>query len=395
MDERKTSRRRGAILTTVGYQRLQTARRERECSLNFGDRYTREQLSSLTGLSLKTIAKIFDLTTDLALKRSISVDKQTLDVCFTAFDLVLSRGDYFHPELGKVDLARCDCLEAAIVVPDRPLRIDWGEAPDISVFYGRTAELNTLATWINEDRCKLVGIMGMGGIGKTALVTKLTQQLQPHFTKIVWRSLRNAPPLDTLIPKLIGILSDRTQILDPSVDISTQISQLLDYLRQERCLLVLDNAEAIIPSQNTTDGLLPEDPGYAELFGRIGASAHQSCLVLTSREKPAAVVPLEGEKLPVRTLTIAGLNPPESEHLFDAKGLAITPNRQRLWQIYSGNPLALNIVATAIQDLFDGDIERFLAAQVNIFSDIRQLLDQQFDRLSPAEQQVMYWLAIL
>jgi WD40 repeat protein/ABC-type dipeptide/oligopeptide/nickel transport system ATPase subunit len=394
MGERKTSRRRGAILTTAGYQRLQAARRKREYSLNFGDRYTREQLSSLTGLSIKTIAKIFDLTTDLALERSISVDKQTLDLCFTAFDLVLERGDYFHPKPGTADFSGDnDCFEAAIAVPDRPLAIDWGEAPDISVFYGRTAELTTLTTWINDDRCKLVGIMGMGGIGKTALVTKLTHQLQPHFTKIVWRSLRNAPPLATLIPELIQILSDRTKTLAANVEISTQISTLLDYLRQERCLLVLDNAEAII-SQNATDMLPLEDPSYAELFWRIGASAHQSCLVLTSREKPAAIIPLEGEKLPVRTLTIAGLNPPESEHLFDAKGLSVTPDRERLWQIYSGNPLALNIVATSIQDLFDGDIEQFLAAEVSIFSDIRQLLDRQFDRLSPAEQQVMYWLAI-
>jgi WD40 repeat protein len=393
MSERKNSRRRGAVLTTAGYQRLQAARRERECSLNFGDRYTREQLSGITGLSIKTIAKIFDLTTDLALARSISVDKQTLDLCFTAFDLVLERGDYFHPEPGKGNLAdRDDCLDAAISVADRSSRIDWGEAPDISVFYGRTAELTTLATWIETDRCKLVGIMGMGGIGKTALVTKLTQQLD-NFTKIVWRSLRNAPPLATLLPELIQILSNCTETVAANVEISTQISTLLDYLRQERCLLVLDNVEAII-SRSTADMLPLEDPAYAELFRRIGSSAHQSCLVLTSREKPAAIVPLEGDKLPVRTLTIAGLNAPESEQLFDAKGLAVAADRQRLWQIYSGNPLALNIVATSIQDLFDGDIDRFLATEVSIFSDICQLLDQQFDRLSLTEQQVMYWLAI-
>jgi WD40 repeat protein len=392
MGERKTSRRRGAILTPSGYQRLQAARRERECSLNYSDRYTREELASITGLSLKTIAKIFDLTTDLALERSISVDKQTLDLCFTAFDLVLSRGDYFHPESGAAALARCEYIETSIAT-DRPLGIDWGEAPDVAVFYGRTAELATLTTWINRDRCKLVGILGMGGIGKTALVTKLTDRLQPHFTKIVWRSLRNAPPLATLIPEIIQILSDRTQILTADVDISTQISTLLDYLRQERCLLVLDNVEAII-SRNVTDMSPQADPDYADLMWRIGASAHQSCVVLTSREQPAAIVPLVGNNLPVRMLTIAGLNSPESEHLFDAKGLSVTADRQRLWQIYSGNPLALNLVATAIHDLFAGDIKRFLAAEVTIFSDIRHLLDQQFDRLSPAEQKVMYWLAI-
>ena len=45
---------------------------------------------------------------------------------------------------------------------------------------------------------------------------------------------------------------------------------------------------------------------------------------------------------------------------------------------HSGNPLALKIVATSIADLFDGDIRRFLDAEVSMFSGIRQLLDQQF-----------------
>jgi WD40 repeat protein len=383
MTERKSSRRRGATLTATGYQKLQAARTVAELAANFGDRYTKEELAKLTGLSLKTISKIFDSDT----ARSSPVDKQTIDICFAAFNLVLERHDYLYP----------DAIASAELVTDEPVSIvrlpvdiDWGEAPDVSVFYGRAAELTKLTTWVEADRCKLVILLGMGGIGKTALVTKLTQQLQPHFKTIVWRSLRNAPPLKNLIPELIEVLSHQTEIVAPTLAISTQISRLLDYLRQERCLVVLDNAETIIHTQSNA-----EDPDYTELFERIGASSHQSCLLVTSREKPAEIVPLEGEKLAVRTLAIAGLNSSASEALFDAKGLSSsTPDRERLQTIYSGNPLALNIVATSIYDLFDGAIDKFLDAEVSIFSGIRQLLDQQFDRLAPMEQAVMYCLAI-
>jgi WD40 repeat protein len=390
MTERKSSRRRGATLTAAGYQKLQVARTAAELAANFGDRYTKEELAILTGLSSKTISKIFDSVPDSGADRSSSVDKQTLEICFAAFKLGLERRDYFYPDaIDTTDLVRDEGSEPVVPIHSS-LDVDWGEAPDVSIFYGRAAELAKLTTWVNQDRCKLVILLGMGGIGKTALVTKLTQQLQPHFATIVWRSLRNAPPLKTLLPELIEILSHQTEIVTPTLAISTQISHLLEYLRQSRCLLVLDNAETIIQSQNTAP-----DSGYAELFERIGASPHQSCLLVTSREKPAAIAPLEGEKLAVRTLAIAGLNSSASAALFDAKGLsAAATDRQRLQAIYSGNPLALNIVATSIYDLFDGSIDKFLDAEVSIFSGIRQLLDQQFDRLAPTEQAVMYCLAI-
>ena len=59
-----------------------------------------------------------------------------------------------------------------------------------------------------------------------------------------------------------------------------------------------------------------------------------------------------------------------------------------------GNPLALKLVATTVQNLFGGDIQAFLAAGTGVFSNLQDLLAQQFDRFSPLQQQVMYWLAI-
>jgi WD40 repeat protein len=395
MTAAQSNRRRGIVLTGVGAQKLQAARQAAEQADNFGQRYTQDELATMLMLSHKTIAKIFG-TGVVTTVGKLPIDKQSLELCFAFFNLTLERQDYLYPDREIAGGSRAAHLDSQ--TPTHPhqlcdnLAFDCGEAPDVTMFYGRERELAQLTRWVEVDRCRTIEILGMGGIGKTALVTKLARQLQPQFTAIAWRSLRNTPSLTKLLPKLIEIYSHHAEIVPPTMDISDQISCLLHYFQQERCLLILDNVETILHLEAIAP---PEYLGYVELLQRIGHSQHQSCLLITSREQLAALVPWEGGKLPVRTLKLPGLDVGDSQGLFDAKGLSpASVSRARLVANYSGNPLALNIIATTICDLFDGDIDRFLANDVTIFSDIRQLLEHQFDRLDPIEQAVMYWLAI-
>ncbi|MBV7335843.1 hypothetical protein KFU94_47905 [Chloroflexi bacterium TSY] len=60
----------------------------------------------------------------------------------------------------------------------------------------------------------------------------------------------------------------------------------------------------------------------------------------------------------------------------------------------SGSPLALKLIIESIQDFFDGDIRAFLTDETFIFDDVRDVLDQQFNRLAPLEQTILLWLAI-
>lgn len=392
MKPQNLKRQRGVILTPQGLHKLQSAKHDAEELENFGSKYTLEELSDRSLLAPFTVAKI------LACEEG--VDKQTLDRFFRTFDLELGLSDYYRPNPN---------FEEQKIAQNLP-RCYWGEAVDVSVFYGRTAELATLEQWLVQDRCRLVALLGMGGIGKTALAVKLAEQIKDQFEYLIWRSLRNTPACEDIIAEILLFLADEQETNLPET-FNARVSQLMEYLRKYRCLLVLDNTESILRSRVNVDALNAVAciaplidragnyregyEGYGEFLRRVGEERHQSCLLLTSREKPKEIALLEGKTLPIRSFSVTGLQEVEGQYILKAKGLSEAEDKSRnLIHCYGGNPLALKIVATTIQELFDGNVAEFLAHNTAVFGDIRELLDQQFERLSALEKQVMYWLAI-
>src|SRR5258708_7492868 len=92
--------------------------------------------------------------------------------------------------------------------------------------------------------------------------------------------------------------------------------------------------------------------GYARLLRRVAQTAHQSCLLLTSREKPSDLVPLEGSRTPVRALRLSGLEREAGEQLLEERELVGTASgREQLIERYGGNPLAPQIAAQTTVNL--------------------------------------------
>lgn len=276
--------------------------------------------------------------------------------------------------------------------PNKP-RQDWGSAPDVSIFYGRTEELATLENWILAEECRLVAVFGMAGIGKTALSVKLADQIQSQFDYVIWRSLRHAPSLKDLLDDLLKFLY-RRRVNYPLTEVNDKISQLIAYLRKHRCLLVLDSVEMILQSGALAGQYSEEYQEYGEFFRRLGEEAHKSCLVITTMEKPKEIGLLEGKTMPVRSLALPDLQTVEARQIFREKSLAEADRWDSLVALYRGNPLALKIVATIIKDLFGGQVSEFLKQNTLVFGDISGLVQMQCDRLSSLEKEILQWLAI-
>jgi WD40 repeat protein/transcriptional regulator with XRE-family HTH domain len=270
---------------------------------------------------------------------------------------------------------------------------DWGEAPDIEHFYGRERELTDIEQWMTSDRCRLIAVLGIGGVGKTTFATLAARSVKDTFEFVFWRSLQHAPSVESILESFLHLVSQ--QRLNLLQDLDAQISLLLTFLRKHRCLLLLDNIESILQSGQRAGMYRETYEGYSTLFRRVGSASHRSCLMLTSREKPQEVAYMEGSASPARTLLLPGIGHEVGRALLKDKGLFGTDAHwATLVRLYTGNPLALKLVAEPIREVFGGNIAVFLDQEETVFGDINDLLNQQFLRLSDLELEIMYWLAI-
>ncbi len=307
--------------------------------------------------------------------------------------LVAKRGPAPAGPVVASDAAAGSPASARDLRPVLERRQDWGDAPDVRGFVGRTDELTRLREWVVSDGCRLVGVLGMGGIGKTSLTARLAQDVAPHFERVYWRGLRDAPSLRELMAGAIGLLSDQ-HVVPPEAE-TPRLELFLQLLRQRPALMVLDNFETVLEPGQREGRYRDGFAGYGVLLRAIGETRHQSCLLLTSREAPLELAVLEGGA--VRTFALGGLGVHEAQILLASKQLVGDEDQwTELIARYGGNGLALKVVGESISQIFGGEIGLFLseAGGSSAFGGIRRLLSDQVQRSSELEQRVLRVLAV-
>jgi predicted ATPase/DNA-binding XRE family transcriptional regulator len=309
--------------------------------------FTQERLAELVGYSAQTIAKIEGgqrrssphLAARLAEALQLAPEEQAAWMAAALADAA--------PEAAPATDEQAPRPLPALALP-----------AFFTPFVGREREQAELAALLARPDCRLVTLLGPGGVGKTRLAIETGRTIQhfPDGVALVSLAPVSAPALVAqAIGDALGIAFSGAGDL---------LAQLVSHLREQRSLLILDNLEQLLDPAGVTLGvlelLLAQVPGVTVLA--------------TSRERlrfPGEWV-LELDGLPVPQVPVsAGLAAAPALRLFAEhaervdRGFRLTPDNAiaiaTICRMVDGLPLGIELAAAWTRALSVDDIARELA----------------------------------
>ncbi|MDQ4076336.1 MAG: AAA family ATPase [Chloroflexota bacterium] len=294
--------------------------------------------------------------------------------------------------------------------PPEPQPLHHNLPPQPTVFIGRERELDELDALLADPGARLITIVGPGGMGKTRLAVaaaerQLTRSRFPHGVYFVSLAPLSAP--EHMLPAIAEALdvpleSDRLPSRAPE-------ERLLDYLRQKRLLLVLDNCEHLLHG--------------IELVMDVLRAAPDVQVLATSRERlrmrDEQVYPIQGLDYPDGEGAAISVDSDSLEHaafdLFLQSARRIRPDfalesndlpaLARICQLVEGMPLGLELAASWVNMLPVTEIAAEIQNSLDLLeTDLRDMPTRQrsiravfaasWQRLSEAEQDLFMQLSV-
>jgi len=226
---------------------------------------------------------------------------------------------------------------------DHITTVRWNDAPTKYNVVGRDRELDDLGEALgSEGPVRVLAIVGLGGIGKTALAVDLARRLSDHADAVLWVSLSTRRAVSDIEEELVALLGSEAPA-PPSAG-KTPVERLLNLLQARRLVLVLDNFESVLAEESAEYVSGYDD--YARLLLVAAEADHQSRVIVTSREEPPPLDRLDGARDAVRINRLGALPIEVGRSLLQDHGLAGPLELlDEMHSRYDGNPLALQLVS--------------------------------------------------
>jgi len=316
------------------------------------------------------------------------IDQKDYYTAKEIISFVRKQGSHFQDLEWGQQLEKLEEVSAIIKLP----KIDWDGAPNTSYFYGRADESKKLTDWVALERCRLISIVGFGGMGKSSLAINVARSISQEYDYVIWRSLANGPLPNELFLQLLQVLIESPNEAIPE-NPDEKLDLLTNYFTRYKCLIILDNFETIL-TKGGSDKLLSGYECYERLLDNFGKTSNRSCLLITSREKPSVLLNLELNNSKVRSLNIEGLKKSDLEILLADEN--IQAKDELLFALihrYNGSPLAAKWVVNLLKEEIYDDMIEIINSKA-LPRNINNLIDEEIERLSVVEKEVLTWLAI-
>ncbi|MDX1995471.1 MAG: BTAD domain-containing putative transcriptional regulator [bacterium] len=266
-------------------------------------------------------------------------------------------------------------------------------------FIGRTSELAEIARLLEDPACRLLTLVGPGGIGKTRLAIQAASDLAPHFPDgVYFVSLVGVWFPEFIVQTVLSALN-----CTPSAHEDVK-RVLLEMLREMRLLLVFDNFEHLLDS--------------AELISEILAAAPQVKVLTTSRERLNLQEEwlLETGGLPFPAALPNGTQNLEdygAVRLFMQSARRVRPefalhdpaSVARICRLVEGMPLAIELAATWVQMLSTDEIAQEIQNGLDFLEtstrnvperhrSLRAVFEYSWEQLTPQERTSLSRLSV-
>ncbi|WP_159790166.1 ATP-binding protein [Sodalinema gerasimenkoae] len=232
---------------------------------------------------------------------------------------------------------------------------------------GREAVLAQLSEQLQQS-CRLLVLLGITGIGKTALGERLAISLYPQWTGEHWQQLlRENLDNDRQPHDFISVASRWWEHwgypLEGAKDGQMLVDRTAQYFLNQPLLLIIDSLERMLQGNEEEGWSDFKDPLWAMFFEAVlAAPICQGRIILTSQDFPG--------QLPARYSNfwtcefLGGLNETEQLALFAKANLDLTQESQnylrRIGAAYEGHPLALRVIAGEISNApFLGNVRAY------------------------------------
>lgn len=196
-------------------------------------------------------------------------------------------------------------------------------------FVGRAPLVKQLRAAIYKRQYPIVGLIGLPGVGKTALATQLAHQLRDHFPDgVLWAQL-DASSLEATIMSFATAIN-ATHLIAPLLDVDTKARQLRQLLATKKRLIILDNAQ----SSQDLNYLIPSGNNSLTIVTTNNQNIYRDHEIL-----PVHIAPFTLQQ--TEELLLAALGP---QRLQKSRGHIL-----RLHQLTGGLPFALSLVAAHLE----------------------------------------------